>query len=817
MLLSWLVFWGRIKDFTGKTNRIYSYGRFSLFLVLLLFLCSAFSGSCDDFPMVSVPLGFEINGIDKNKNWVSENGGFAFGFLDKNGDDIDSYVVGVRYNLGNITENVPVWTVGGGVKVPMNSTVRLDMDGRLVLIDNSHGNVVWSSNSSTMGVEKATLLNNGNLVLLDNKDKAIWESFNSPTNVLLPGQSLCYPQNLRAPSTKSTLSYYSLLIRQSGELALVWEHNVTYWKSQFSSSQIVKEARFDTDGVLGLFDADNKVVWSVSSRDFGDPSVSLRHLRIDQDGNLRIYSWDNLSHTWKSGWQAVKEECNVFGACGLYSVCGYNSSSPVCKCLYSPDSEWELAASAVTSNGLGCPKTVDLGNCRAHSIMFGMRQTVVYGLYPPNDVNMFMSEKDCKDYCLNDTNCFAITSMNDGSGLCTVKRTSFISGYRTPSVPANSYLKLCSLPQAVAAQSANPHDNAEIISSSVGRHRDAGGKGRMFIGTIALIVLVTVSTVVIMEMFVFWLIYRRRKLKAQTRIPFGKDAQMDAHYSVVIRLNFEEIKELTDNFANPLGPSLFKGALPNKTAVVAKVLKNVNVPDKEFRVAVAMLSGTHHRNVVSVKGFCFEPKHKYLVYEYLPNGSLDQWLLNKKKQDTDERPWQQRLHIAVEIGRAIAYLHTECQQCIVHGNLKLENVLFDENFVPKVTEFGLQSFVMKETTCSSSSESLSERDIYMLGELLLQIVICKRDVSVKNLQQVLDELHQEQKFLDSDDLKAAERVSRIAIWCMQTQPYLRPSINEVVKVLEGTLSVDRPPSGFLLRQDNLSNGETATEIEVEES
>lgn len=803
-----LVFLGGNKNFTGKTT-------ISSVIVVLLLFCFAFCGFCDHFTMVSVPIGFEINGLDRSKDWLSQNGVFLFGFLEKYGDDLDGYVVGIRYNIGNITANVPVWTVGGGVKVPINSTIRLDLDGRLVLIDNTSGNVVWSSNSSSLGVQKASLLNNGNLVLLDHNDKVIWESFNCPTNTLLPGQSVHYPQNLRAPSAKSTLSYYSLVIPKSGELALVWQHNVTYWRSQFSSSPIVKEARFDADGVLELYDLDGKVVWSVSSRDFGDPSVTFRHLRIDQDGNLRMYSWDNVTHTWKSGWQAVKEECNVFGACGLYSVCGYNSSTAVCKCLYSPSLEWELSATTMSSSSLVCQNMADLGNCRTHFSMFGMRQTVLYGLYPPNDVNMSLSEKDCKDYCSNDTSCFAVTSMNDGSGVCTIKRTSFISGYKTPSVPATSYLKVCSVPQAVAAQSADPHDNAGIISSSVGRHHSAvGGNSTRLIRTIALIVLVTVSTVVIMEIFLFLVMHRRRKrkLETQTRIPFGKDA----YYNALIRLNFEEIKEVTDNFENQLGPSVFKGTFPNKTTVVAKVLKDVNVLEKEFRVAVSMLSGIHHRNLVSINGFCFEHKHKFLIYEYVSNGSLDEWLF-KNEKDTNQKLWQQRLHIAVGIANAIAYLHTECQKCIIHGNLKLGNVLFDENFVPKVTDYGLQSLFLKETTTSSSSTgSPSERDIYMLGEILLQIVTCKRDVVVvvsgKKLQKVLDELYQEKKFLDTDDLKATERVARIAMWCMQAQPYLRPSIAEVVKVLEGTLSVDRPPSAFLHSQENV----TATEIEVEE-
>lgn len=801
-----------LKNCPGKSCGLYCFKRFSDVLIVVLFLCYACSsGFCDTFNMVSMPLGFEVSGLDRNANWVSENGVFAFGFLEKDGDDADECVVGIRYNLGDKAANFPVWTVGGGLRVAKNSTFRFAMDGRLVLINNPNGIIVWSSNTSSLGVQKASLLDNGNLVLLGNKDEVIWESFSSPTNTLLPGQSLHYPLSLRGPSMISILSYYSLVIRQTGELELVWEHNITYWRSHFSSSAVVKEARFDSVGILGLYDDGKKIVWSVSSKDFGDPSVTLRHLRVDQDGNLRIYSWDNVSCTWKVGWQAVKDQCNVFGSCGLYSVCGYNSTSPVCDCL-SPDSLLRsIGASTVDAGGSGCKKMVDLGNCKMHTSMFIMKQTVLYGLYPPHDVDMLLSEEACKEYCSNDTACIAATSANDGSGLCTIKRTSFISGYRNPSVRSVSFLKVCSVPLAVAAHGGDPLSNSQSVSLSTGGLSSEGVSVKKFIGAIALIVLLTVSVLGSIQFSLFWFIYHRRKIKAQTRIPFGKDAQMNPHYSVLIRLSFEEIKELTNGFASPLGQSVFRGTLPNKIPIVAKVLNDVVVSEKDFRVAVSTLGGTHHRNLVSVKGFCFEPRHKILLYEYVPNGSLDKWLSNFKHEQ-QEQILHKRLDIALGVARALAYLHSECQQCITHGNLSLENVLLDENLAPKLTDFGLQGLLIKKA--ASSSESPSERDIYMLGQMFVQIVTCKREFSGDNVEQILNHVYQENKFIESDNLKMMERIARIAFWCMQSKTFLRPSIGEVVKVLEGTLSVDRPPSfGLPQRHDNIIESEVVTEIE----
>ncbi|KAJ8770143.1 hypothetical protein K2173_011238 [Erythroxylum novogranatense] len=788
------------KNFLGMACKVCAFGTFNNAFTVFLFLCSCFCGFCDELAIVSVPLGFEISGVYRN-TLVSQNGIFAFGFLEgcQKDDDVDGLLVGIRYNLGNDAANVPVWTVGGGLRVSRNSTIKLSMDGRLILFENLSGLIVWSSNTSTLGVERASLLNNGNLVLMGSGSNSLWESFNSPTNTLLPDQSLHFPQTLRAPSKKSISSYYNFVIRRSGELALVWESNVTYWRTHLGLSASTGEARFDADGVLGLIDDTNRTVWSAASKDFKDPSVSLRHLRMDSDGNLRIYSWDPQLHEWKVGWQAVENQCEVFGACGLYSLCRFNSTGPVCDCLHQDLVDQDIGLSAMDASSFGCKKMVDLGNCKMNTSMTVLQQTVLYGVYPPQDVDMMLSEKACRDYCSNDSTCIAATSKNDGSGLCTIKRTSFISGYRSLSAPAVSFLKVCLVPQAVSARRADPYLSKPIPMQSKGFIHHEGGK-KKFVGAIALIVFVTVSAFLTIETLVFWFLYRRRQMKAQTRIPFGKYDQTNPHYSMLVSLTFEDVKELTANFSDKLGPTTYKGLLPNKLPVIAKMLNDVKANEKDFRLAISTLGGMHHRNLVPLKGFCFESSHRFVLYEYVQNGSLDKWLFNMEGEP-NKQSWQQRLDIALGVARALAYLHSECQICVAHGNLKLENVLLDEKLVPKLTDFGLRSLLQKET--ASSSESLSEGDIYRFGEMLLQIVVYKRDVLGDNLRHLADNISEKLHIEDNMDAEVVERVVRVALWCLQEQPFLRPSIDEVMKVLEGTLSVDKPPLVFDFRQDQM--------------
>ncbi|XP_068638174.1 G-type lectin S-receptor-like serine/threonine-protein kinase SD3-1 isoform X2 [Aristolochia californica] len=644
----------RIKQFGGKYFKNLESG--PLFVVVVVVLGLVGSGLCEEFSMVSLPLGFKFFGYERNY-LVSENGVFAFGFLPHSRKD-DAFVIGIWYNLKVKGEEEPlaVWTVGGGIRVSENSTFMLSMDGSLTLYD-SNGLLMWSSNTRNLGVQDASLLNNGNLILRGFDQNVVWESFRSPTDTLLPGQSTSFPQTLQAPSESSVSGFYSLVIRESGNVALEWDHNITYWSSNLSPSSGPKIARFDANGTFALLDASSQILWSRSSKDFRDPSVNLRHLKIDADGNLRIYSWDIAFQTWRVGWQAVENQCNVFGSCGLFSVCSYNNTGPVCDCLVKDSFHF---GSPKALGSYGCKKMVDLGNCKMGTSMLVLQQTVLYGLYPPHDVDIMLSADACKRYCSNDRSCFAATAKNDGSGLCTIKRTGFISGYQYSSLSSVSFLKVCLVPQAVSAHQA-------------------------------------------------------------TKFP--------------------------NDSSTPSAKQVSKG------------------------------------------------------------------------EDQNKASWQEKLEISVGVARAIAYLHAECRQCIAHGNLKLENILLDEKLTAKVTNFGIKSLWGNKTT---SSETLPERDVYMFGEMLLQIITGKKgDIEETrysvlyelcqegHLSSITDSVHVERGSMQSD---LVERAIRIAFWCLQDQPFLRPSMGEVVKVLEGSLHVDKPPVYSAFRAKGSQKAKVETEI-----
>ncbi|XP_024193632.1 G-type lectin S-receptor-like serine/threonine-protein kinase At5g24080 [Rosa chinensis] len=167
-----------------------------------------------------------------------------------------------------------------------------------------------------------------------------------------------------------------------------------------------------------------------------------------------------------------------------------------------------------------------------------------------------------------------------------------------------------------------------------------------------------------------------------------------------VRFTSLQLRIATDNFTNLLGSggfgSVYKGESSNGTLVAVKALSGTSDKriDEQFMAEVSTLGRIHHVNLVRLHGFCFERHLRALVYEYMSNGSLDKFLFHGNKILRFEK-----LHeIAVGTARGIAYLHEECQQRIVHYDIKPGNILLDVNFFPKVADFGLAKLCNRDNT-----------------------------------------------------------------------------------------------------------------------
>ncbi|XP_042512295.1 G-type lectin S-receptor-like serine/threonine-protein kinase SD3-1 [Macadamia integrifolia] len=760
---------------------------------LYLFLCFALGFLF--FPVVSsqIPLGSKIS-VAVNDSWVSSNGDFAFGFFNSS-DQPNLYSVGILFNSDSIPESqrTVVWAAGAGVAVGCKSYLELTQAGDLVLFDSSKEATVWTSNTSLFSVASAALLDNGNLILRNRDQQVVWQSFKYPSNTLLPGQNFSISETLRAASKNSVSSYYSLIMDSSGQLRLRWESAVIYWTSGSGTSSTVGiRASLTSNGALQLLDRMYRPLWTVLGADHNDSSVSFRFLRLDVDGNLRMYSWVEGSRSWRQVWQAVPNQCDVFATCGLCGICVFTEAgSTTCKCPYGSNSNSKCLPPYK-------PK------CVSGYTMIKLEHTLLYGIYTPNDSITHTSLEQCRTSCLNDPLCTSVTVANDGTAKCLTKQTTYVTGYSYPSLSSISFVKKCLDPDPIAVMPTNTATSSGMPSQSAQLKQSLGYCIPCLIGAAS----GTLGAFVVIQIGIGLCIFiRRRAIKKASTL-----AYKSPHSQGLIVFSCTEIKDLTENFKNRIGSKTFMGVLPGSRPVVIKDMR-ATITEKQFRGVVSVIGSIHHKNLVRLEGYCCESGQKYLVYEFAKNGSVAKWM--EEAKPSNRLTWSKRMEICLGVAKAMAYLHTGCREFVSHGNLNWGNVVLDEELVAKVTEFGLGRL------CGGTRASAGAAgDIGSFGEMVLVMVSGWRgaeDVfewAYKEWAEGRAERVVDGKIEYGVDRNELERALRIAFWCLQGDERLRPSMGEVVQVLDGSLPVDPPPPPFVFHR-RLSVEEDGLESDFE--
>jgi len=166
----------------------------------------------------------------------------------------------------------------------------------------------------------------------------------------------------------------------------------------------------------------------------------------------------------------------------------------------------------------------------------------------------------------------------------------------------------------------------------------------------------------------------------------------------LVAFAYKDLQTATKNFSEKLGGggfgSVFKGVLPNSSLIAVKKLESWSQGEKQFRTEVSTIGNIQHVNLVRLLGFCSEGTSRLLVYDFMPNGSLDSHLFTEK--DSDFLDWKTRYQNSMGTARGLAYLHEKCRDCIIHCDIKPENILLDAEFFPKVSDFGLAKLVGRE-------------------------------------------------------------------------------------------------------------------------
>uniref|UniRef100_A0A7N2L261 Uncharacterized protein n=1 Tax=Quercus lobata TaxID=97700 RepID=A0A7N2L261_QUELO len=165
----------------------------------------------------------------------------------------------------------------------------------------------------------------------------------------------------------------------------------------------------------------------------------------------------------------------------------------------------------------------------------------------------------------------------------------------------------------------------------------------------------------------------------------------------LIMFKYRDLRRATKNFSPKIGEggfgSFFKGALPNSRAIAVKKIRSLEQGDKQFRAEISTIGAIQHVNLLHLRGFCVEVSKRFLVSDYMPKGSLETHLFQKVSRILD---WKTRYHIAIGIAKGLAYLHENCRDCIIHFDIKPENILLDDEYNPKVPDFGLAKIIGRD-------------------------------------------------------------------------------------------------------------------------
>ncbi|CAO1942583.1 unnamed protein product [Urochloa humidicola] len=767
----------------------------------------------------TVAAGRPLSGGD---SLVSKRGKFRLGFFQPDNSS-DHWYLGIWYN--QISLHTTVWVANRDAPItdPASSQLSISTDGNMVILDHRKS-TIWSTNvtdlTSTSNSTVGIILDTGNLVLADasNTSAMRWQSFDHFGDTWLPGGKLgrnkITGEVTRLVAWKGygdpSLSPFSLELdpRGSSQYLLNWNNNNNnnngseqYWSSGnwtgHAFAAVPEMSPADASPVskytFGYVDGENE---SYFVYDVADESVVTRFL-VDVTGQIKFLTWVEAAGEWMLFWSEPKRQCDVYAVCGPFGVCTENAL-PSCSCprgfrQRSPG-EWRRS-----DHTAGCARNAALLPCgdQKNSKNEDRFYTMPNVRLPSNaqSAAAAASARDCELACLGNCSCTAY-SYTSGGG-CSLWHGDLINLQDTTSSGGGGGSISIRL--------------AESEFSGTGNNR------KLVIGLAVAGSVAAVTAIVLATMFIL----RSRRLRSLRRVEGS-----------LMAFSYRDLQFVTKNFSEKLGGgafgSVFKGSLPDATPVAVKKLEGVRQGEKQFRAEVSTIGTVQHVNLIRLLGFCSERRtRRLLVYEHMPNGSLDRHLFGDASSTVLR--WETRYQIALGIARGLEYLHEKCRDCIIHCDIKPENILLDEAFVPRVADFGLAKLMGRDfsrvlTTMRGTVGYLApewiggaavtaKADVFSYGMMLFEIVSGRRNVGHRDDEggdgAAVDffPATAASMLMAGGDVRGAvdgriageadkdevERACKVACWCVQDNESMRPSMGMVVQVLEGLVDVNVPP------------------------
>ncbi|CAA7022083.1 unnamed protein product [Microthlaspi erraticum] len=741
----------------------------------------------------------------------------------------DRWYLGIWYKK-IIHERAYVW-VSNRNKPLRGSKGSLEIsDYDLVLMSQSGNNTrpIWSTDWRK-GDERspvvAMLQDSGNFVLRYSNTKRSgdysWQSFDYPTDTLLPGMILGRTSE-RVHAESYLTSWKTLDDPSYGDFVLRLETtgnpriSIKMMDTGFSvflsepwngltSGRIADLFKLRQDGEdVTFFLATNNV-------------SSYSRLLMESSGIASYLAWNESTSTWDTAWESTTYLCDIFNYCGSNSYCDRNVSSSLCTCIPG----FEQSDSNMTI-GDGCRRSTPL-NCASDTFIGLENMSYPYTVKKPVDYGS-MDLKRCGSLCVADCSCRAFALINNslhmGSSNCFVWREDLAHLRRYADGGGLDILVKISGKK-------KKNGRALVIGLSIG-----------------------IPALALFALAVFCLLKKKHNQAKASAAAASAAAAREvelAGYQITgpsgtimsgQTIDFGIVQRATGNFSdsNKLGKGgfgvVYKGVLPDGKEIAVKKLMDMSTQGTaEFETEVTVIASLQHINLVRLLGWSVHQQEKVLIYEFLENGSLDYHLFVKNK--SCELNWQTRFNIIKGIAKGIKYLQEESQLKVVHRDLKISNVLLDKDMVAKVSDFGLARIFE-----SSENEAITAKhvgtfgymspeyaeggiysmksDIYSFGVMVLEIVSGKQNTKFSYVESDTNFLtHVWQKWEQGNWQDLVDPIIRdsspdyshewlrciiIGLLCVQQLADDRPVMSHAVALLENEIIETRSPKppGFFV-------------------
>uniref|UniRef100_A0A1J3CMT3 Receptor-like serine/threonine-protein kinase n=1 Tax=Noccaea caerulescens TaxID=107243 RepID=A0A1J3CMT3_NOCCA len=807
----------------------------------LLFLCES-SMAAD-----TIKRGEFLRDGSNHKPLVSPRKTFELGFFSPGVSTLR--YLGIWY--GNIEDKAVVWVANRANPISDKSGVlTISNEGNLVLL-NGQNITVWSSSNieSRSNNRIGAIHDTGNLRLTEvNTDRVIWESFDHPTDTFLPQMRVrVNPQtgdNHAFVSWKSETDpspgNYTLGIDPSGAPEIVlWERNKTRkWRSGQWNSAIftgIPNMSLLTNYLYGFkLSSPPDETGSVYFTYVPSDSTVLLRFKVLYNGTEEELRWNETLKRWTKFQSEPDSECDKYNRCGKFGICDMKGSNGICSCVkgYEQVSVGNWSRGCRRRTALKCERNVSVGGGGGEDEFLTLKSVKLPDFETPE--HNLVDPEDCKRRCLNNCSCTAFT-MVGGIG-CMIWNQDLVDLQQFEAGGSSLHIRLA---------------DSEIREKKKSK--------------IVVIVVVIVGVVLLGIFALFLWRFKRKKdvsgayCNTDTSVVVvdmtkSKDTTTAFSGSVDIMIegkavntselpvfSLSAIVKATNDFCreNELGRGgfgpVYKGVLEDGQEIAVKRLSGKSGQGvDEFKNEIILIAKLQHRNLVRLLGCCFEGEEKMLVYEYMPNKSLDFFIFDETKQALVD--WKLRFAIIEGIARGLLYLHRDSRLRIIHRDLKVSNVLLDAEMNPKISDFGMaRIFGGNQNEANTvrvvgtygymSPEYAMEglfsvkSDVYSFGVLLLEIISGKRNTSLRSSEhgsligyawylytQGRSEELVDPKIRVTCNKREALRCIHVAMLCVQDSAAERPNMAAVLLMLESdsaTLPVPRQPTFTSNRRNSI--------------